>query len=90
MCSPSQATAGVTVVEVRASRRSLNETLTFVKSLRRVTRRKIAEFVPFDEVAFGSTVSGIPDQAAPARANNDPEVISQVGLETDPGAPGFQ
>jgi hypothetical protein len=50
----------------------------------------MAELVPLEDVEFGSTVSGIPDHAAPARANSEPEVISQVGLDVDPAAPGFQ
>ena len=61
-----------------------------MKSLRRVTNLKMAEFVPLEDVEFGSTESGTPDHAVPARANSEPEVISQVGLVVEPAAPGFQ
>ena len=58
------------------------------RSLRFVTRRKIAESVPFDDSALGSTSSGMPVQPAPPSANSDPESSCQVGDTRAEPSPG--
>src|SRR5262245_14470816 len=61
-----------------------------LKSLRLVTARKTAEFVPFFESASGAAVSGTPVQPAPPESNSEPLVTSQTGDGLVPAALGCQ
>src|SRR5437763_4413134 len=90
MCTPSQSTGGVDVVDVRALFCSVKSTATSPKSARRVVRRNTAESVPLDDVAFGFAVSGLPVHGALPVENSEPLVSSQSGERTAVGSCGFQ